>query len=77
VQCIRIPAMTIDALPFTPPPTADIKRRLLEQGHTLKSFAAAHGFRERTVYEVVRGLRRGHFGEGRKVRLALGLPVLD
>jgi len=69
--------MTIDTVPFTPPPAMEIKHRLREQGQTLKSFADAHGFRYRTVREVVAGIRRGHYGEGRKVRLALGLPVLD
>jgi len=64
-----------DALP--PPPAHAIKHRLREQGQTLKSFAQAHGFRYRTVREVVAGLRRGHYGEGRKVRIALGLPVQD
>ncbi|MDR2186882.1 MAG: hypothetical protein LBE62_02385 [Azonexus sp.] len=54
-----------------------IKHRLRQQGKTLKSFAAEHGFRYRTVSDVVRGLRIGNFGEGREVRIALGLPVAD
>jgi len=59
-------------------PTAnEIKHRLRQQGKTLKSFAAEHGFRYRTVSDVVRGLRMGNYGEGREVRLALGLPVND
>jgi len=55
----------------------DIKQRLYEEGKTLKSFAEEHGFKYRTVSEVIRGLRRGNFGEGRKARIALGLPVND
>jgi len=77
VQCIRIPAMTPQTEALPPPSAHAIKHRLREQGQTLKSFAAAHGFRYRTVREVVAGIRRGHYGEGRKVRIALGLPVLD
>ncbi|MDR2187011.1 MAG: hypothetical protein LBE62_03040 [Azonexus sp.] len=63
---------------MTKPTTANqIKHRLRQQGKTLKSFAAEHGFRYRTVSDVVRGLRIGNFGEGRDVRIALGLPVND
>ncbi|SIR06028.1 phage-associated protein, BcepMu gp16 family [Pseudacidovorax sp. RU35E] len=59
-------------------PTAnEIKHSLRKQGKTLKSFAAENGFKYRTVSDVVRGLRQGNFGEGREVRLKLGLPVND
>lgn len=54
-----------------------IKHRLRQEGHTLKSFAEAHGFKYRTVSDVIRGLRKGSYGEGRDVRVALGLPVAD
>lgn len=59
-------------------PTANtIKHRLRQQGYTLKSWAAEKGFAYRTVSEVVRGIRKGDFGEGRNVRQALGLPLND
>lgn len=61
----------------TQPSPNEIKHRLRQQGQTLKSFAAEHGFKYRTVSDVVRGLRRGSYGEGREVRIALGLPVED
>jgi len=61
----------------TQPTPNEIKHRLRKQGHTLKSFAAVHGFKYRTVSDVVRGLRQGYYGEGREVRIALGLPVED
>ena len=62
----------------TPHPSPnEIKHRLRMQGQTLKSWAEAHGFKYRTVSDVVRGLRHGHYGEGREVRKALGLPVHD
>jgi len=54
-----------------------IKQRLQKEGKTLKSWAAEHGFSYRTVCYVVQGIRRGYFGEGRKVRIALGLPVIE
>jgi|GEM_PF-1382284 len=69
-----IPAVAAPFPFFVPCP---IKQRLQKEGKTLKSFAAEHGFRYRTVSDVVRGIRRGYFGEGRKVRIALGLPVID
>lgn len=61
----------------THPTPNEIKHRLRQEGKTLKSFAAEHGFKYRTVSDVVRGLRHGNYGEGREVRIALGLPVED
>jgi len=58
-------------------PAEQIKQRLHKEGKTLKSFAAEHGFSYRTVCDVVQGIRRGYFGQGRKVRIALGLPVIE
>ncbi|AVO33661.1 DNA-binding protein [Ottowia oryzae] len=54
-----------------------IKHRLRQQGLTLKAWAAMHNFKYRTVSDAVRGLRQGNYGEGREVRLKLGLPVND
>ena len=59
------------------PSANQIKHRLRQQGQTLKSWAAAHNFKYRTVSDAVRGLRHGNYGEGRDVRIALGLPVND
>lgn len=59
------------------PTPNQIKHRLRQEGKTLKSWAAEQGFNYRTVSEVLRGLRKGNFGEGRDVRQALGLPVND
>lgn len=62
----------------TPQPTPNqIKHRLRQQGTTLKQWAADHGFQYRTVSDVVRGIRQGNYGEGREVRIRLGLPVND
>ena len=59
------------------PSANQIKHRLRQEGQTLKSFAIAHGFKYRTVSDVVRGLRCGNYGEGREVRQRLGLPLAD
>jgi len=64
-------------MPTLQPTPNQIKHRLRQQGITLKQWAAAHGFQYRTVSDVVRGIRQGNYGEGREVRLKLGLPVND
>lgn len=61
----------------TPTTSNEIKHRLRQQGKTLKDFARENGFQYRTVSDAVRGLRQGNYGEGREVRLKLGLPVKD
>ena len=59
------------------PSANQIKHSLRQKGQTLKTFAAANGFKYRTVSDAVRGVRIGNYGEGRDVRLKLGLPVKD
>lgn len=59
------------------PTPNEIKHRLRRQGITLKQWAQDNGFKYRTVSDAVRGIRQGNFGEGRDVRLKLGLPVND
>lgn len=61
----------------TTPTPNQIRHKLRTQGLTLKQFAENNGFKYRTVSDVVRGQRQGNYGEGRDVRLALGLPVND
>ncbi len=50
-----------------------IKHRLRQQRMTLKSWAAAHGFKYRDVSDVVRGVRKGNYGVGRDIYFALGM----
>lgn len=50
-----------------------IKQRLRAQGMTLGAWATANGFKYRDVSDVIRGVRRGYFGEGRKICIALGV----
>lgn len=60
-----------------------IKHRLRQQGMTVKSWAAKHGFKYRDVSDVLRGVRRGNYGAGRDIYVALGIdpdadePPLD
>lgn len=51
----------------------DLKHSLRKQGFTLKSFAEFNQFSYRAVSDVFRGVRRGHYGEGRDIYLKLGL----
>lgn len=57
------------------PTPNQIKHRMRMNGTNLKEWAAANGFSYRTVTDAMRGLRKGNFGEGREVRIKLGLPV--
>lgn len=57
------------------PNANQIKHNLRLQGHTLKSWAEANGFKYRDVSETVRGVRRGYYGVGREIRIKLGLPL--
>lgn len=52
---------------------ADAKRALIAQGITLTEFAKRHGFKYRTVSEVVRGVNKGLYGEGHRIAVALGI----
>lgn len=51
----------------------EAKRRLYARGVTLTQFAKRHGFKYRTVSEVVRGVNKGLYGEGHRVAVALGI----
>lgn len=62
------------ATPTAPTPN-EIKHRLRSQGTNLKEWAVENGFSYRTVSDTLRGLRKGNYGEGREVRIALGLPI--
>lgn len=52
---------------FTKERANEIKHRLRQRGETLKSWCATHNFTYRTASDVLRGMRKGNFGEGRDV----------
>lgn len=56
--------------PLTP---EEAKQRLYAKGVTLTQFAEQHGFKYRTVSEVVRGVNKALYGEGHRVAVALGI----
>jgi gp16 family phage-associated protein len=58
--------------PLTP---EQAKQRLYAKGVTLTQFAERHGFKYRTVSEVVRGVNKGLYGEGHRVAVALGIKA--
>lgn len=45
----------------------EIKQRLYERGLTLKSWCAANEFKYFTASNVLRGVNKANFGEGREV----------
>jgi len=52
----------------------EIKHNLRQkEGLTLKGFAEKYGYSYRTVSDVVRGIRRGYYGECREVAEKLGM----
>lgn len=51
----------------------EAKQALYAKGVTLSQFAAKHGFKYRTVSEVIRGVNKGLYGEGHNVAVALGM----
>jgi gp16 family phage-associated protein len=59
--------------PHVPKTPDAAKRALYAKGITLKEFATCHGFKYRTVSEVVRGVNKGLYGEGHQVAVALGI----
>lgn len=59
-------------MPETKSPAA-AKLEIQAKGMTLKAWAESQGFKYRTVSEVVRGVNKGHYGEGHRVAVALGI----
>lgn len=51
----------------------EIKHRLHQQGMTLKSWCVANGFKYYTASNVLRGINKATYGEGREVAEKLGL----
>ncbi|MCG5260402.1 DNA-binding protein [Cupriavidus gilardii] len=49
------------------------KRKLREQGKTIKQWAEENGFPYVLVSRVIRGVQRGHYGTGHQIAVALGM----
>ncbi|KXZ66836.1 DNA-binding protein [Acinetobacter venetianus] len=52
-----------------------VKKKLTSQGKTLKQFALDHNFEPSDVYRVMTGTRKGNYGKGHEIAVALGLKV--
>lgn len=50
-----------------------VKKRLRNEGKTLKQFADEYGFPPMQVYRVMNGTIKGTFGRGHEIAVALGL----
>lgn len=56
--------------------TADqIREDLSKSGFTIKGWSEVNGFKTRTVEAILRGERKGYFGIGHKIAVALGLKL--
>lgn len=49
------------------------KAQLVAKGLTVRQWAQDNGFHERTVYEVLRGAKKGLYGDAHRVAVALGI----
>lgn len=54
---------------------AQVKKALSDQGKTLKQFAIEHNFEPNDVYRVMSGARKGLYGQGHEIAVALGLKA--
>lgn len=52
-----------------------VKKNLNDQGKTLKQFAIEHNFEPSDVYRVMAGSRKGLYGKGHEIAVALGLKT--
>lgn len=50
-----------------------VKAEFREAGVTFADWCRAHGFKEQTVKDLLRGLSKGHRGEAHRAAIALGL----
>ncbi|MFC5472554.1 DNA-binding protein [Paraherbaspirillum soli] len=50
-----------------------VKRKLRQQGTTMRQWAHEHGFNYILVSRIIRGVQKGNFGKGHQVAVALGM----
>ena len=51
----------------------EARQRLLSQGKTIRQWSKENGVHEGTVYELLRGAQKGHYGEAHRAAVLLGL----
>lgn len=59
----------------TPLTSAQVKARLRGQGKTITQWAAEHGYDRQTVYRVLNGQLKAHWGRSHEIAVALGMKV--
>ncbi|WP_211452600.1 DNA-binding protein [Collimonas antrihumi] len=50
-----------------------VKRKLRQQGKTLRQWAQENDFDYILVSRIIRGVQKGNFGKGHEVAVALGM----
>lgn len=53
------------------------KAYLRRNGLTVPAFSKMYGFNEKTVYRVLNGEIKGHYGEGHEIAVTLGMKRPD
>lgn len=51
------------------------KNRLLASGLTLKQWCKQHGYDYETASKIMQGVRKGNYGKGHEIAVALGLKA--
>lgn len=51
------------------------KRKLREQGKTIKQWAEENGYPYVLVSRVIRGVQKANYGKGHEVAVALGMKI--
>lgn len=52
-----------------------VRAEFLERGITITEWCAKHGFCRYTVTDLLRGKRKGRYGEAHRAAVALGMKV--
>lgn len=50
-----------------------VKARLRQQGKTITQWAAEHGYARESVYRVLNGVDKAHYGRAHEIAVKLGL----
>jgi gp16 family phage-associated protein len=53
----------------------EVRREFREAGISVAGWARAHGFDRMTVVDLLRGTRKGNYGEAHRAAVALGLKA--
>ncbi|EMB2831416.1 TPA: DNA-binding protein [Stenotrophomonas maltophilia] len=54
---------------------SEVRRHLLASGISISEWSRSHGFNRHTVVDLLRGKRKGNFGEAHLAAIALGMKA--